>query len=133
MDKTNVVGKLYMVGCGHCDALVEPWNEMKKKVGGKVMVAEDIEAEQHNKLDELNEKHRSKVEVQDGYPTIYKIKKGGNVEYYNGERTASKLIEWALQNNEETLKHGGNKKRESNKKRKSNKKRGSRRNRTIKK
>ena len=96
MDKT-VVGKLYMVGCGHCKMLVEPWNEMKKKIGKKVMVAGDIEAAENHKLDQLNKQHRTKVEVQGGYPTIYKIKRGGKVEYYNGERTASKLIGWALQ------------------------------------
>ena len=96
MNKT-VVGKLYMVGCGHCDALVEPWKQMKEKVEKKVMVAGDIEAAENHKLDELNKQHGSKVEVQGGYPTIYKIKRGGKVEYYNGERTASKLIGWALQ------------------------------------
>jgi hypothetical protein len=123
-----VVGKLYMVGCGHCDALVEPWNEMKKNVGGKVMVLNDIEAAETDKLEELNDKHGANVEVQGGYPTIYKIKKGGKVEYYDGERTATELIGWATNKNQKnTLKRGGNKKRESNKKR------GSRRNRTSKK
>ena len=96
MNKT-VVGKLYMVGCGHCDALVEPWKQMKENVEKKVMVAGDIEAAENHKLDELNKQYGSKVEVQGGYPTIYKIKRGGKVEYYNGERTASKLIGWALQ------------------------------------
>ena len=132
MSKT-VVGKLYMVGCGHCDALVEPWNEMKKNVEKKVMVLNDIESKETHKLEELNDKHGANVEVQGGYPTIYKIKKGGKVEYYDGERTATELIGWATENNEETLKRGGNKRRESNKKRKINKKRGSRRNITSKK
>jgi hypothetical protein len=132
MSKT-VVGKLYMVGCGHCDALVEPWNEMKKNVEKKVMVLNDIESKETDKLEELNKQHRANVEVQGGYPTIYKIKHGGNVEYYNGERTSKELIRWATQNNEDTLKRGGNKRRESNKKRKINKKRGSRRNITSKK
>jgi hypothetical protein len=95
MNKT-VVGKLYMVGCGHCDALVKPWNEMKKRVEKKVMVAGDIERAENNKLDELNKQYRSNVEVQGGYPTIYKIKHGGKVEYYNGERTVQKLARWAL-------------------------------------
>ena len=128
MGKTIVVGKLYMVGCGHCEMLEQPWNEMKKKVGGKVAVKEDIEAGQHEKLQKLNKENGSNVEAQGGYPTIYKIKHGGKVEYYNGERTASKLIGWATNKNQKnTLKRGGNKKRESNKKR------GSRRNRTSKK
>ena len=95
MSKT-VVGKLYMNGCGHCVTLEEPWNQMKKKIGGKVTVADDIEAAQTNELNELNKQHGSNVSVQGGYPTIYKIV-GGKVEYYNGERTASKLMDWALQ------------------------------------
>jgi hypothetical protein len=106
MNKT-VVGKLYMVGCGHCDALVEPWKQMKEKVEKKVMVAGDIEAAENHKLDQLNKQHGSKVEVQGGYPTIYKIKRGGKVEYYNGERTAPKLAGWALQGVKQSgTKHG---------------------------
>jgi hypothetical protein len=96
MSKT-VVGKLYMIGCGHCDALNEPWNQMKKKVNKKVIIAGDIEAAQTNELHKLNKQHGANVVVQGGYPTIYKINKGGKVEYYNGERTAAKLVSWALQ------------------------------------
>ena len=95
MSKT-IVGKLYMNGCGHCDALEEPWNQMKNKVGGKVTVADDIEAEETDKLDKLNKQHEVNVVVQGGYPTIYKIKKGGKVEYYDGERTEQELVNWAL-------------------------------------
>jgi hypothetical protein len=102
MSKT-VVGKLYMIGCGHCDALEEPWNQMKNKVGGKVMVAGDIEAAQTNELNELNKQHGANVAVQGGYPTIYKINKGGKVEYYNGERTAAKLVSWALHRKNKTV------------------------------
>jgi hypothetical protein len=130
MGKT-IVGKLYMNKCGHCEMLEQPWNEMKNKVGGKVTVAEDIEASETRELAELNKKHGVNVEAQGGYPTIYKIKPGGNVEYYNGERNAKELIRWAIKNNKDTLKHGGNKKQESNKK--SNKKSKKRRNRTSRK
>ena len=114
----TVVGKLYMDGCGHCVALEEPWAQMKKKVGGKVMVAGDIESAQTDKLEELNQKHGSEVAVQGGYPTIYKIKKGGKVEYYNGERTVPKLASWALQgvNQKKTIKRGGRKRRKTSKK-----------------
>jgi hypothetical protein len=60
----TIVGKLYMVGCGHCETLEEPWNQMKKKVGKKVMVAGDIESAETHKLAELNDKHGSNVEMQ---------------------------------------------------------------------
>jgi hypothetical protein len=112
--KQTVVGKLYMDGCGHCVALEEPWVQMKKKVGGKVMVAGDIESAQTGKLDELNQIHGSEVAVQGGYPTIYKIKSGGKVEYYNGERTVPKLVGWALKGVKQNTKHkkmGGGRKR----------------------
>ena len=99
----TLVGKLYMIGCGHCDALEEPWNQMKNKLGGKVMVAGDIEAAQTKELDELNKQHGANVVVQGGYPTIYKINKGGKVEYYNGERTAAKLVSWALHRKNKTV------------------------------
>jgi thiol-disulfide isomerase/thioredoxin len=95
--KQTVVGKLYMIGCGHCDALIEPWDQMKKKIGGKVMVVEDIESNQTKELEKLNKQHGSSVSVQGGYPTIFKIQNGGKVEYYNGERTTEKLASWALQ------------------------------------
>ena len=101
MSKT-VVGKLYMIGCGHCDALEEPWNQMKKKVNKKVIVAGDIEAAQTNELNELNKQHGANVAVQGGYPTIYKIV-DGKVEYYNGERTAAKLVSWALHRKNKTV------------------------------
>ena len=114
MGKTIVVGKLYMVGCGHCEMLEQPWNKMKNKVGGKVMFAEDIEAGQHEELQKLNKENGANVEAQGGYPTIYKINPGGNVEYYNGERTASKLIGWALQG-KQTFRNKKSKKRHSRK------------------
>ncbi len=101
MSKT-VVGKLYMIGCTHCNALNEPWKQMIKKVNKNVIVADDIEAAQTNKLNELNKEYNSNVSVQGGYPTIYKIV-DGKVEYYNGERTAAKLVSWALHRKNKTI------------------------------
>ena len=82
------------------------------------MVADDIESAETGKLDELNQKHGSEVAVQGGYPTIYKIKKGGKVEYYNGERTVPKLVGWALQGvkQNKTIKRGGRKRTKTSKK-----------------
>ena len=118
--KQTVVGKLYMDGCGHCVTLEEPWAQMKKKIEKKVMVAGDIESAETHKLDELNKKYGSDVAVQGGYPTIYKIKHSGKVEYYNGERTAPKLVGWALQGVKQSTKHkkigGGRKHTKTSKK-----------------
>jgi len=116
MSKT-VVGKLYMNGCIHCDNLVEPWNQMKKKIGGKVEIAKDIESAETGELDKLNSKYKTNVAMQGGYPTIYKIV-GGKVEYYNGERTVPKLVGWALQGvkQNKTIKRGGRKRTKTSKK-----------------
>jgi ribosomal protein L27 len=75
---------------------------MIKKVNKKVIVAGDIEAAQTNELNELNKQHGANVAVQGGYPTIYKIV-DGKVEYYNGERTAAKLVCWALHRKKKTV------------------------------
>ena len=88
---------------------------MKKKIEKKVMVAGDIESAETHKLDELNQKYGSDVAVQGGYPTIYKIKHSGKVEYYNGERTAPKLVSWALNKRQKTVKRGGRRTKTSKK------------------
>lgn len=113
----TVVGKLYMHGCGHCVNLEKPWKQMTKKVTKKVMVAGDIESAETDKLQQLNQKYGSDVEMQGGYPTIYKIKSGGKVEYFNGERTVPKLVGWALQGvkQRKTAKRGGRRNRTSKK------------------
>ena len=69
-------------------------------------------------MEQLNKENGANVEAQGGYPTIYKIKKGGKVEYYNGERTVKKLVSWALQKQGKSKKQkkiGGGKKRTNRK------------------
>jgi len=91
-----VVGKLYMNNCIHCNMLVEPWNQMKKKIGKMVEVIDDIESRDlDTELEKINAKFKTDVSVQAGFPTIFKIQ-NGKVEYYEGERTAPELIKWAL-------------------------------------
>jgi len=76
--------------------LVEPWNQMKKKIGKMVKVIDDIESRDlDTKLKKINAKFKTDVSVQEGFPTIFKIQ-NGKVEYYEGKRTAPELIKWAL-------------------------------------
>ena len=90
----TVIGKIFATWCGHCQSLEEPWNKMKTNVGGKVEFVE-IESEKlENGLKTLNDKHKTDVKMQGGYPTLFKIK-GNNVSYYNGERTVNELVKWA--------------------------------------
>lgn len=94
MSGKTVIGKLFATWCGHCQSLEEPWNKMKTIVGGKVEYAE-IESENlENELQLLNDKHKTDVKMQGGYPTLFKIK-GTKVSYYNGERTQEELVKWA--------------------------------------
>ncbi len=104
-----VVGKLYADWCGHCQTLAPEWDTMKTSIknkikkGGnkfkKVDIVEIEESVQDSKLPALNSKYldgsKDKVEVQGGYPTIFKID-GGRVHYYGGERTAEKMEQWAI-------------------------------------
>ena len=94
MTEKPIAGKLYANWCGHCNALETPWKEMKKRVGGSVDVV-GFEADTDKKeLAEFQKKHP--VEVQGGYPTLFRIEKGGKIEYYNGGRDTESLVNWAL-------------------------------------
>ena len=137
-----VVGKLYANWCGHCQSLIPEWNKMqssvksKVKKGGnkfkKVDFVEIEESHQDTDLPAMNEKYlkssKDKVELQGGYPTIFKIE-NDRVYYYGGERTASEMEKWAIgqptpMNVLETPQSGGAKsrrsKKSSNKTRKNN-------------
>ena len=89
------VGKIYNNGCGHCVAMANEWNIMKTKViKGGVNVVEFETTKDAKKLEDFKKIH--KIEYS-GVPTLFKIL-GGKIEYYNGERTADKMAEWALKN-----------------------------------
>jgi len=93
-----IVGKIYANWCGHCKNLIQPWNEMQNKVNHKVKVVK-FEGTQHaNELE--NFKKTYPVDVQQGYPTLFRIVHEKNAEpkikYYSGQRDAPSLIFWAL-------------------------------------
>ena len=122
-----VVGKLYMNGCIHCDSLVEPWNQMEKKIGKMVEVIDIESRDLDTKLEKINAEFKTDVSVQGGFPTIFKIQ-NGKVEYYEGERTAPELIKWVLitfaikRKSKKSHKINGGKKGKKGKKSKRNKK-----------
>ena len=97
-----MVGRIHAVWCGHCKALEPEWSKMKKKLskqrgGYKFVSIEQAKEEPH--LERLNkhlgiEDDAKKVQLQGGYPTIFKASNGA-VEYYNGPRMADDLVKWA--------------------------------------
>ena len=100
--KKKVVGKLYATWCGHCKTLEPEWKKMKKSVmknkKNKDIQFVEIESENmDNGLTKLNKTFSTNVQLQEGYPTLFKIEKGSKkVEYFNGERNAEEIVKWSL-------------------------------------
>ncbi len=100
-----VVGKIYATWCGHCVALEPKWkkltSQLRKMVPKKQhLVIAEIESENMDAgLVALNATHllnsEKKVELNGGYPTIFKII-NGNVTYYEGPREVKPMLKWAL-------------------------------------
>lgn len=118
-----LIGKVYANWCGHCKTLKPEWKKMKKalkKINSNVEIVEIEEAEK-DKLE--NYKKRINGLNVNGYPTIFKYS-GGAVEYYNGERTAHGIQNWALENQKNAYEiDGGKKRRKSTKKTQKNRSR----------
>ena len=98
----KVVGKIFATWCGHCKTLDPEWKKMKESVmkNKKNNDIEFVEIESENMdnaLTKLNKTFSTNVQLQDGYPTIFKIEKGSKkVEYFNGERTAEEIMQWSM-------------------------------------
>ncbi|CDS42324.1 protein disulfide isomerase A6 [Echinococcus multilocularis] len=73
--------------CGHCKNLAPEWKRAAEKLKGKVKVG-TVDATVHNNL-------AGRYEIR-GFPTI-KYFKSGQVEEYNGMRSAEGIVEFGLQ------------------------------------
>lgn len=98
--KKPVVLLLHASWCGHCQRLMPEWEKMENEIQspehmlhGKVDIvkieSEDMDAELQ-KYKAMTHKHDIPME---GYPTIAMIR-GGTVQTYGGERTASNISKW---------------------------------------
>ena len=90
------VGLIYANWCGHCQALKPEWKRMKKGMRGMnchYLEIEDADPHKVRKIAHVNSRlKKGKLEA-NGYPTVFKIK-GGNLEYYQGERSAREMQQW---------------------------------------
>jgi thiol-disulfide isomerase/thioredoxin len=99
-DKDIVIGKIYAEWCGHCQMLKPEWEKMKnnlKKSNLKYKFYEIEQTDEDNGIQSINETYLKnadkKLELQGGYPTIFKIV-DGKIEYYNGERDSASMEQW---------------------------------------
>lgn len=93
--KIVAYGKIYANWCGHCKSMEQDWNRLEKKMRHLKCVNIESEHKDH-KIATFNKKHKTNLALQNGFPTIFKLKKvGGQVEYYSGGvRTESALSAW---------------------------------------
>jgi len=97
----TVVGKIYANWCGYCQMMQNDWEKMKTDLakGGSFEI---MDIEQKNEVDHVNavnekylKKSVTKVALQGGYPTVFKIK-NGKLSYFNGERKYDAMKKWCL-------------------------------------
>lgn len=121
--KTHLVmGKIYSNGCIHCVMMSTPWEEMCSQLKKDMNLVEDAEKDNHfteykkyvspggkkiveiieieaehmdDELPHLQKKYSPKIELQGGFPTIFKMK-NNEVSFYGGERTAEKMKQWYM-------------------------------------
>lgn len=106
MAKQIVCGKLYASWCHFCKDLKEPWNQLisiLNKEMPMVCIVKDIaigdeedEQKRNSMLENLTSqlKANQKINVQKGYPTIFKLDDNNNVVYHEGNRTVDDMYQF---------------------------------------
>lgn len=131
-----IVGKIYADWCPHCVHLTPSWKEMENQLKDNIQFV-DFEAERN--LNELKEFQKTyPVNVQQGYPTLFRIEHEENSEprihYYTGKRDTSSLIQWAKHGDtvpENDLKHKIQKKKTRNQRKTRNRRKNQNRRKTY--
>jgi hypothetical protein len=92
-----VVGLIHSDTCGHCIAMRPAWDQMKESLrntmGNRVLVHEVEASQMPNGLNTLRKYTAQKVQIQGGYPTLYKIAER-TVSYYDGPRDHDSMYNW---------------------------------------
>jgi thiol-disulfide isomerase/thioredoxin len=103
-----VLGKIYAEWCGHCKNLAPKWAVIEKEIPKRFPSKSDqlvYKVEESNMNDTETGLATLKpyladptenVELQDGYPTIFKIV-NGTLSYYEGPREVGPIITWAME------------------------------------
>lgn len=89
-----IVGKVYANWCGHCQDLIPKWAALKDNMSNSNVEFVEFEEADVDGRNAFEATHKP-IEV-NGYPTIFKIKPDGPVEYYNGSRTPEDMEQWIL-------------------------------------
>ncbi len=114
--KQIFVGKLHANWCIHCKSLAPEWAKMRKilsKTKDKYRFVSIEQSKEARDLERLNKylglaEDDKKVQMKEGYPTIFKVV-DGVVEYYNGPRMTQNLVNWVKETS------GGTRKRRTGK------------------
>lgn len=93
--------KLYSPGCGHCVAMQDAWDALKGNAALKDYDMAVIEVH----ADELDHIKNPAMSVNQGFPTIRKVLKNGNLgKDYEGDRSTADMITFIKDNFSETHK-----------------------------
>lgn len=98
--------KLYSPGCVHCVAMQDAWDALKDNAALKDYDMAVIEIH----ADELDKINSPAISVNQGFPTIRKVLKNGNLgKDYNGNRSTVDMIKFIKENFLETYNKNSNK------------------------
>jgi thiol-disulfide isomerase/thioredoxin len=91
--------KLYSPGCGHCVAMQDDWNALKNNAALTDYDMAVIEVH----ADELDKINSPAMTINQGFPTIRKVLKNGNLgKDYEGNRSTVDMINFIKENFPET-------------------------------
>jgi hypothetical protein len=91
--QSMVLGKIYSDHCIHCQNMAGAWEDMKKDLPDNYTVWDIESNDEEYKKKDFQQKHGVQLQSA-GYPTIFMIVQGKQVDY-NGSRDKDNLLQWA--------------------------------------